>query len=654
MMDFPHKSLQKYALDPVQSLLYSKKDLGHINGILTDRDIIEPMPGTDKKKTEAKPTRNKLTSNDALGFQKIRNHHKNMENVVERSKQQGILGSPNEVQKVSYPKANEEPLPESTTSNSLPQRQNKAGEKSLKGKIAHPVRPLAMVNRQQSTKTPIARATKRPQLITKFKGPRLWDARRNFATNRKRFPIKRRKTKRPSAFDFFFFKDAFDFGARALAKKLLHIDDSTTGEINNETTPELIERLMDEENKRIDCVDENKDESKTAANDRTKNTQEDATTTKIVPATRSLALKVSKKDNKTLPDRESANRDEQDQKKRQHESKKGKDLKEKLKKVINEQEVETVQMKNVINEQEVESVHTQQPTFPPKGNDGSLRQKLSQKSQLRDSLSLQNEIESEIESEDATANARQRFEDMEKLNVVEEDDLIDPTNQPPPIHQTKVTSIPKLKTTQNQTTEEATTVLSTTEEITITMPTTVKTTTRMPTTKRMTTTSRTTTRRTTRVTTTKPKTTSLPTTVAAPSTTVAPTTELTTTELTTTVVPTTKKRTTTAVVPNINSRALNSKKRSRRRKIRTFKTPDWLLPPFGYRRPCPTRADAMFRSQRNKVYVIDGNMAYIIGRYGIESGPMHLRYLWSSAIGQVYDGFFRMYDHSTVLFYGNK
>ena len=642
MMDFPHKSLQKYSLDPVQSLLYSKQDLGHINGILTDRDVIEPVPGTDTKTTKAKPTRNKLTSNDAVGFQKIRNQHRNTENVVERSKQRDTLASPNEVQKLSYPKANEEPLSEPTTSNSLPQRQKKAGEKSVKRKIARPARPPTMANRQPSTKISITRATKRPPLITKSKGPRLGDARRNFATSRKRFPTKKkRKTKRPSAFDVFFFKDAFEFGARALAKKLLHIDDSETGEINNETTPELIERLMDEENKKIDCVDENKDESNSAADDRTRNTQKNATTIKIVPATNSSTVKVSKKDNKTLPDREIVNRDEQEQKIRQHESDKGKDLEKKLKKVINEQQVETIQTKQASLSQQV--------------NDASLRQKLSQNSQLRDGLSLQNEIESDIEGEDATANARQRFEEMEKLNVIEEDDLIDPPNQPPPIHQSKVTSIPTLKTTKQQTTEETTTVLATTEETTTTtMPTTVTTTTRLPTTKLTKTASRTTTRKTTRVTTTKPKTTSLPTTVAAPVTTVAPTTELNTTESTTTIVPTTKKRTTTAVVPKINNHVLNSRKRPRRRKIRTFKTPDWLLPPFGYRRPCPTRADAMFRSQRNKVYVIDGNMAYIIGRYGIESGPMHLRYLWSSAIGQVYDGFFRMYDHSTVLFYGNK
>eukprot|EP00794_Sanderia_malayensis_P020496 gene20496-22513_t len=40
-MDYPHKKLQMYAADPVQRLLYSTKDLGHINGILTDKDVIE-------------------------------------------------------------------------------------------------------------------------------------------------------------------------------------------------------------------------------------------------------------------------------------------------------------------------------------------------------------------------------------------------------------------------------------------------------------------------------------------------------------------------------------------------------------------------------------------------------------------------------------
>lgn len=636
MMDFPHKSLQKYALDPVQSLLYSKQDLGHINGILTDRDVIEPIPGSDTKENKATPTGNKLTSND-LGFQKIRNEHKNMANNVESSKQD-TFGSPKKLKKVSYPTANREPLPKSITSNSLPQRQKKAGRKTIKRKVARPTKPKARLNRQQSTKIPIGGTAERSNSLE--------DARRNFATNRRKSSTKKkRKTKRPSAFDVFFFKDAFDFGARALAKKLLHIDDSETGKITNETTPELIERLMDEENKRIDCNDENKEESKSAANDGKISTQKDAKTTKMATATNSPAVNVGKKDDKILPGQEGVNTTEQEQRERQEENEKHGKLQEKLQKVI--------------NQQEVDNRPTKKPSLSKQVNDVSLNKRLSQKqtlshkSKIRDGLSLQNHIENGIENDDAAKNTRQKFEDTEMLNVIEEADQMDNTRQPPIIHQFKLTSIPKLKIKQQQTTQETTTVLATTKETTTTtIPTTAMTTTRMPTTKRTTTAAKTTTRKTTRITTTKPQTTSLPTTVAA--TTVAPTTQITTSELTIKIIPKTKKRTTTTIVPKIKNRALNSRKRPRRREIRTFKTPDWLLPPFGYRRPCPTRADAMFRSQSNKVYVIDGDMAYIIGRYGIESGPMHLRYLWSSAIGQVHDGYFRMHDHSIVLFYGHK
>jgi len=87
---------------------------------------------------------------------------------------------------------------------------------------------------------------------------------------------------------------------------------------------------------------------------------------------------------------------------------------------------------------------------------------------------------------------------------------------------------------------------------------------------------------------------------------------------------------------------------------KVFELPEWKLPPFYYRRPCPNNADVLFRSHNHKVYAIDNNMVYIIGQYGVEVGPMHLQFVWQEVESPINDGYVRQTDRILFLFFGSK
>ena len=120
------------------------------------------------------------------------------------------------------------------------------------------------------------------------------------------------------------------------------------------------------------------------------------------------------------------------------------------------------------------------------------------------------------------------------------------------------------------------------------------------------------------------------------------------------------------IVDEMNSTALQRKKNLVTRgkptksssgsihKQNIFAMPEWKLPPFYYRRPCPTKADVMFRSHDNKIYAVDGKMVHIIGSYGVEIGPMPLQFVWPEVEGTVDDGYVRLLDRMLFLFFKDK
>ena len=87
---------------------------------------------------------------------------------------------------------------------------------------------------------------------------------------------------------------------------------------------------------------------------------------------------------------------------------------------------------------------------------------------------------------------------------------------------------------------------------------------------------------------------------------------------------------------------------------KVFKLPEWKMPQFFYRMPCPKRADAMFRSNNNKVYAIDGNVVYVIGPNGIELGPLPLNFVWPEVQSPITGGYVRPMDRMLFMFFKNK
>eukprot|EP00794_Sanderia_malayensis_P020497 gene20497-22514_t len=87
---------------------------------------------------------------------------------------------------------------------------------------------------------------------------------------------------------------------------------------------------------------------------------------------------------------------------------------------------------------------------------------------------------------------------------------------------------------------------------------------------------------------------------------------------------------------------------------RIFKIREWHLPVFTMRKPCPLRADALIRTNNNKVMAIDGSMMYIIGRTGVEAGPMPLKEYWPEVITPINDAYIRMQDHGSVVFFQGR
>ena len=90
------------------------------------------------------------------------------------------------------------------------------------------------------------------------------------------------------------------------------------------------------------------------------------------------------------------------------------------------------------------------------------------------------------------------------------------------------------------------------------------------------------------------------------------------------------------------------------RRNKVFELPEWKLPPFYYRRPCPNNADVLFRSHNHKVYAIDKNMVYIIGQYGVEVGPMDVQFVWQEVQDPIDDGYVRQTDRILFLFFGSR
>ena len=86
------------------------------------------------------------------------------------------------------------------------------------------------------------------------------------------------------------------------------------------------------------------------------------------------------------------------------------------------------------------------------------------------------------------------------------------------------------------------------------------------------------------------------------------------------------------------------------KKQRIFKIREWRLPVFTVRKPCPVRADAIFTSTRNKVYVIDGDLVYVIGRTGVEAGPTPIREYWPQVSAPIDDVYVRSQDRQAVFF----
>eukprot|EP00795_Rhopilema_esculentum_P002852 gene2852-1088_t len=105
----------------------------------------------------------------------------------------------------------------------------------------------------------------------------------------------------------------------------------------------------------------------------------------------------------------------------------------------------------------------------------------------------------------------------------------------------------------------------------------------------------------------------------------------------------------------------SQKKKSRNRvtrvykpEPRVYKIPESRMPSHYYRKPCPSKVDAMFKGQGGKIYAIDGDLVYVLDRYGIERGPLPINFVWPYVEAPIQDGHFRTQDGKTILFFKNK
>ena len=87
---------------------------------------------------------------------------------------------------------------------------------------------------------------------------------------------------------------------------------------------------------------------------------------------------------------------------------------------------------------------------------------------------------------------------------------------------------------------------------------------------------------------------------------------------------------------------------------RVYKIPESRMPSHYYRKPCPSKVDAMFKGQGGKIYAIDGDLVYVLNRYGVESGPLPINFVWPYVEAPIQDGHFRTQDGKTMLFFKNK
>ena len=591
MMDFPHKSLQRYSMDPVQSLIYSEDDLGHIDGILADRDVIEDSTipeikstlrlregenkvsstikpksrlfGKDKKIFLAieKATQKQLYDIGRIGVKifrrknppvkaKVRNKNKNL--ALERGFEKQRLSSK------KRPKLPKSKVIDLLTSKFSAKRNSPTSVKKQTSRIRSIFRGIKklpffygqpnrntlkeiqkIVTAQDSIKKPSAKRQKNSRSpedrnikIDKMIEKQLKVL--NETSNRKE-----RNAAEPNERDFFFFKDAFEYGARLLARKLAKGENDDIKIIEN-TITEAPNNKKIQENTDLEKI-------KASVQQNLNRINQQRIEKRLGPSDDNLR--------KIRPhERESSQNDAQ--------------IFTSL--PITETSEKSNDRKNELN---VEA-----------SNKNNSNHRSNKKSSMLWKLDAFKQLNTE----------EHKNKDIKKVSIT-----VNSLNEQRKNTEFVPTLKPSLQTNfvLNEMYTESKALSSSSKQTTERTPS----------------------------------------------------------------VPTTK-----VIADAVNSAAFKSKKNisTRRRPTRpsskpvqiqeVYGLPDWKMPPFFYRRPCPDRADVMFRSHDNKVYAIQGKMVYIMGPYGVEIGPMSLQFVWPEVQGPIDDGYVRFMDRMLFLFFKCK
>ena len=611
MMDFPHKSLERYSLDPVQSLIYSKEDLGQINGILTDRDVIEDPTAIGIKQTESS---NKEESNDISGnepntrkFVQSHRNFLNMEKIVVKHitnlKQRQMQDSTKKVSDSrnslrgkyddsSFPKIHASTMAASTKkppstreqlSNRLiksPGRRNfpikrnsetgrirailrriKDSPSSYHGQpkrnsLRDIQRAVEVKNYDLKPKVHKQKVSRSPPDIGR-KIDEMIENQLKSLKHTRNTPV--RSVLRPNERDFFFFKDAFEYGTRLLSQKLSKIKTNEVkldGIVFTETPGELPVQMKNDLEKIKAEVEENLIKDTLKEKDSEKNS------------------KVHQVKNK--------------EKKKQNSRPTG------LKNIISEES-------NNKNGNDNSKKHTATSLSENLTTIRPLVNELNNSTLFNINQNLENETKhNNVNKTDATV----RFETESHTNIAKTgfSTTAKPLDRTITTTKSSQTLIEKHTSTRKQ---QSSLAHQSTKNLLV--------------------------RNDWKVAKRNPS---------------APTGKVTVDA----VKSTTRKRIKNTVTKDRPTIPVSGLIRTEK----VFPIPDWKLPPFFVRRSCPSKADAMFNSHNNKVYAIDGNMVYIIGSHGVEVGPLPLQFVWPEVQTPINDGYVRSMDRMLFLFFKNR